>query len=146
MDRLWISAPRAYAGREVQPSPFIGEALGPEAEAWLKEAAAGAAQAAAAAAEPKFDPQRPLAAVVNAVPKPPRAKAKAAVPELPGRPAREELMNPGTPVFHERHGEGVVESLDGERGRVIVDFSGKRLSMDLAWCVGSPQFFRILGG
>ncbi|MFZ5817289.1 MAG: ATP-dependent helicase, partial [Bacillota bacterium] len=32
-ERLWLSAPRAYAGREAQPSPFLEEALGPLAPA-----------------------------------------------------------------------------------------------------------------
>ncbi|MFZ5824755.1 MAG: ATP-dependent helicase [Bacillota bacterium] len=30
-ERLWLSAPRAYEGREAQPSPFLEEALGPGA-------------------------------------------------------------------------------------------------------------------
>lgn len=32
-ERLWLSAPRAYEGREAQPSPFLEEALGPDPSA-----------------------------------------------------------------------------------------------------------------
>jgi DNA helicase-2/ATP-dependent DNA helicase PcrA len=128
-DRLWISAPRAYEGRETQPSPFIGEALGPGAVAFLSQAPSGA-------------PTPPAAPAVRAVPKPaPKAKRAARGPveaELPP------VLEPGTQVYHERHGNGSIESIDATLRRVIINFGGKRLSLDLSWCLGSPQFFHVV--
>lgn len=143
IDRLWISAPRAHEGREAQPSPFIGEALGPEAVAWLKQQAADAPPPAA----PPAPEKKPLAQEpVRAVPKPPPAKPRKRKQAF-AEPLEEDLppvLEPGTQVYHERHGQGQIESIDPTLRRVIIDFGGKRLSLDLAWCLGSPQFFRVV--
>lgn len=94
-ERLCISSPGAFEGRECQPSPFIGEALG--------------VQAPAAVAPPP-------------------------------------LLEPGMTVHHECHGQGQIEAIDTTLRRVIINFGGKRLSLDLLWCLGSPQFFRVQMG
>jgi DNA helicase II / ATP-dependent DNA helicase PcrA len=139
IDRVWLSAPRAYEGREVKPSPFIGEALGPEAAAWLAGQGSPAAAPTPAAA-PKPEPMvRP---VPKPAPKPKMSRNKRYVePDESDLPP---MLEPGTPVMHERHGRGLVESIDPVRRRVTIDFGGQRLSLDLAWCLGSPQFFRVL--
>ena len=121
--RLWVSTPKTYEGREVQPSPFLAEALG--------DAPPGAPAAAGAAAKSRRK------AAVPATPLPPGA-APGVSAMLPAS------LTPGTRVHHERHGEGVVESVDPTIGRVIIDFRGMRLSLDMGWCLGSPHFFRVL--
>lgn len=160
VERLFISVPGAYEGREAKPSPFIPEAMGPEAAAWLEQqgrsfapATAAAAPAAKPAAKPSPDRPAPakkldkprLDAEVRPVPKPEKKKRASktqsyADMELPP------LLEPGTVVEHERHGRGHVESIDPTLKRVIIDFGGKRLSLDLAWCLGTPQFFRVIEG
>ncbi|HWI51295.1 MAG TPA: ATP-dependent helicase, partial [Symbiobacteriaceae bacterium] len=134
IDRLWISSPGAFEGREAKPSPFIAEALGPEAEAWLQQQHKGEA------APPATVPESVVRAVPKPAPKKPRSR-KGAQPE-PDLDMTQ--LEPGTCVYHERHGEGKVESVDPTLRRVIIDFGGKRMSLDLAWCLGSPQFFRVL--
>jgi DNA helicase II / ATP-dependent DNA helicase PcrA len=140
VERLWISSPGAYEGRESKPSPFIGEALGAEAEAWLQVQHKGHAT-----------PPQPAApeSILRAVPKPaPRKRStKRAAATVEGAPEPDldaAALTPGTAVYHERHGQGVVESVDSTLQRVIIDFNGKRMSLDLAWCLGMPQFFRVL--
>lgn len=148
-ERLWVSSPGAYEGRECQPSPFIGEALGPEAEAFLAQRrAAEPAPAPAPAPAPVVTPAPAPEPVIRAVPKP-APKAKKAGRKVYIEPAESDLpplLEPGTRVFHERHGSGLIESIDPTLRRVIIDFSGNRLSLDLAWCLGSPQFFRVETG
>ncbi|HWI61440.1 MAG TPA: ATP-dependent helicase [Symbiobacteriaceae bacterium] len=136
VERLWISSPGAYEGRESKPSPFIAEALGAEAEAWLAAQHKGNSAPQPPAPEP----------VVRAVPKPatkkPKSRRLQALPDsLEAEPVE---VKPGTKVFHERHGEGTVESVDLTLRRVIIDFDGKRMSLDLTWCLATPQFFRVL--
>ncbi|HYG58687.1 MAG TPA: ATP-dependent helicase, partial [Symbiobacteriaceae bacterium] len=141
VDRLWISVPRAFEGREAQPSPFIEEALGPEAKAWLAaQNGAGGGPAVVKAPEP----------VVRAVPKPVRQTMKRE--SRVGKPETEcsgdlpVTLEPGMAVEHLRHGRGQVESVDPTLQRVIIDFGGKRMSLDLGLCLGTPQFFRVIGG
>jgi superfamily I DNA/RNA helicase len=144
MERLWLSAPRAAEGRPATPSPFIGEALGPEAMTWLAAQADGHAQG-----EAQSHPAPESA--IHPVPKPGLRPPKVAASARKARytePSTDELppvLEPGTPVFHERHGKGQIESIDPVHRRVTIDFGGNRLSLDLAWCLGSPQFFRVLG-
>lgn len=180
-ERLWLSAPCSYEGREVQPSPFIAEALGPAALAYLageQKAAAGRAPAAAkqamltgpaasprATAAPVLAPEgfRPNAAS-GKVPAAPAVPAQGSRPGAAPAPAAQVVhsngvplastrptpaptgIRPGMAVRHVRHGEGRIESVDPERQRVTIDFGGKRLSLDLSWCLGSPEFFEILAG
>ncbi len=135
-ERLWISAPRAYEGREAQPSPFLAEALGPEADRLLAEAA-GAEEAAP-------DP------AIRPVPKPVRHRRRrlgeppAQAEPVDGTPHRSELA-PGTPVLHPVYGEGRVESVDPAMRRVIIDFQGRRISLDLNWCRSSRRL-QVLAG
>ena len=140
-ERLWLSAPRAYEGREAQPSPFIGEALGPKAAAWLS--AAGAEVAVTA---PKLEPAAPAWEWGVPKPKPQPKRSRRRDYAEPDHSDLPPVLEPGTPVFHERHGRGLIESIDPTLRRVIIDFGGKRLSLDLSWCLGSPQFFRVLVG
>lgn len=144
-DRLWLSVPRSYEGREVKPSPFIEEALGPAALAYLAgeyQAAAGSAPAAAKQAVSGGSVQGNQAVPAQAG----RGPSQVGAAVLAGPAPSPEMLHPGVVVRHLRHGQGKVESVDMERQRVTVDFGGKRLSLDLAWCLGSPQFFQILGG
>jgi DNA helicase-2/ATP-dependent DNA helicase PcrA len=134
IDRLWVSSPGAFEGREAKPSPFIAEALGADAEAWLL------AQHKQNAAP---DPQKPAApeSILRPVPKPAKRTRKAK-PVIQSEEMPE--LEPGMAVEHERHGRGVVESVDLTLRRVIIDFGGKRMSLDLGWCLGTPNFFRVL--
>ncbi|HYF90819.1 MAG TPA: ATP-dependent helicase [Symbiobacteriaceae bacterium] len=135
VERLWISSPGAYEGREAKPSPFIAEALGPEAEAWLLAQRQGGEPARPAAPEPAVRP----------VPKPAPRKPKARKARQPDSAELDATpLEPGMTIYHERHGQGTVESVDPILRRVIIDFSGKRMSLDLTWCLATPQFFRVL--
>lgn len=185
MERLYLSAPLSWEGREVQPSPFLDEALGrpkkakastvagakagarsrteaaPRAQSRF-EALAGAAAAKRSAkaaetglAEGQFGRSIPAAEAkstadpgVRPYPKPgSRAKRTKYGPyQEPDETALPPVIGPGTKVHHQRHGEGTIESIDPVRHSVIIDFSGKRLSLDLAWCLQSPSFFRVLTG
>jgi DNA helicase-2/ATP-dependent DNA helicase PcrA len=167
-ERLWISVPGAYEGREAKPSPFVGEALGPDAVAWLEQqgrtvaelpdrptkptvsatatAATGKPPATAVPAQvPKPEPA-PALAGVRPVPKPEKQpKRSSAHREMAAATELPPVIEPGTVVHHERHGRGLVESIDPTLQRVIIDFGGKRLSLDLTWCLATPQFFRVIG-
>lgn len=151
-DRLWLSAPRIFEGREVQPSPFIGEALGPEAMAWLASQREAAPAAAAAAPTvhpvPKPAPRRKRSGGRRAAQAQDSDASDGAAGGWDGADIAAEaaLLRPGTPVHHERHGRGRVESVDPVLQRITVDFRGKRLSLDMAWCLRSPQVFQILAG
>jgi DNA helicase II / ATP-dependent DNA helicase PcrA len=162
VEQLWISVPGAYEGREAKPSPFVGEALGREAVAWLEKQGRTMAELPDRAARPADSAPAPVSARpaapvpvspsrteaplggVRPVPKPEKASKKtrreiAATVDLPP------VIEPGTVVHHDRHGRGLVESIDPTLKRVIIDFGGKRLSLDLAWCLATPQFFRVIG-
>jgi DNA helicase II / ATP-dependent DNA helicase PcrA len=144
MDRLWISVPGAYEGREAKASPFIAEALGPEATAWL--AAHGREVGPAESVRVRVQPEP---AAVRPVPKPGRAPIRFPEPAVakpqPVAAAGEGTgLQPGTAVYHQRHGRGLVESIDTTLGRIIIDFGGKRMSLDLSWCLATPQFFRVI--
>lgn len=193
MERLWLSAPLTWEGREVQPSPFLDEALGrpkraksgakaaaaaPRAQSRFEERAKAAASKreglgdgtfgrpavaesnGARATSPANSPSREVTPktissaqtttadeAVRAYPKPPRAKRTKYGPfQEPDEALLPPVLEPGTKVHHQRHGEGTIESIDPTRHSVIIDFSGKRLSLDLAWCLQSPSFFRVLTG
>ena len=65
-------------------------------------------------------------------------------PPMPPAVAGDVALHPGTAVYHQRHGRGKVESVDPTLGRIIIDFNGKRMSLDLGWCLATPQFFRVI--
>lgn len=192
MEKLYLSAPLSWEGREVQPSPFLDEALGRPKKAKAGAAAgarataggrgtapagartAGRTVAESSRAQSRFDQLASAAATkrsanaeaglsegqfgrspaetnsnsVRAYPKPGgRAKKTKYGPyQEPDEAALPPVLGPGTKVHHQRHGEGTIESIDPNRHSVIIDFSGKRLSLDLAWCLQSPSFFRVLTG
>ncbi len=79
-------------------------------------------------------------------PQPARAVPAGAPPGVPGLAARDDSLQPGTGVYHARYGRGRIESVDRDGGHLTVDFAGKRLSLDLQWCLHTPAFFRILPG
>lgn len=140
-ERLVLSVPRVCEGREAEPSPFLAEALGTEA---LVRLAPGAPPSAPAPASETL---------VRAVPKAqPRQRKRRAerfadtVSAWSAWAADLPSLAPGLEVEHGRHGRGTVESVDYERQRVTVNFGGERLSLDLAWCMSTPQKFRVLTG
>jgi hypothetical protein len=134
----WLAA----KGREVGSAEIVRKHLQPAGE---KPAAA---KAPAAKAKPDAKLKPALAAEpVRAVPKPVRTAPRSLqAPEKPMPPAAgsDAHLAPGTAVYHQRHGRGKVESVDPTLGRIIIDFSGKRMSLDLGWCLATPQFFRVI--
>jgi DNA helicase-2/ATP-dependent DNA helicase PcrA len=169
-ERLWISAPLTWEGREVQPSPFLDEALGRPRRAKAPTAAQRPGRAAGTGAPTGVSPagggmtraQARFAALANAAeqrrsaqdeavrpyPKPAKRvrKTKWGPYQEPDESHLPPLLVPGAKVHHDRHGEGQIESIDPVRHSVIIDFGGKRLSLDLSWCLQSPAFFRVLTG
>ena len=155
-DGLAISCPQQVEGRTASPSSFVLDAI-----AHLAPTATDA---------PAPAPEPPVRAVPKPTPPTPptppgrsggAGRTRAAEPAgryaaggvstrvRPQPPADSAPQPPplrvGSSVWHRRWGEGSVECLDEDGTKVTINFEGRRVSLDVRWCLRSPGSFRVVG-
>jgi len=139
-DTLVLSCPYRVEGREAVASPFVVDVI-PHLASTTDSA-------------PPPTP-RPVPKPMSRSEGRRGGRSKAAEPAPAYRAARgpagaatakaHPQLQAGVGVWHHRYGQGRVESVDFERARITVNFSDRRVSLDLRWCLRTPESFRVHG-